>query len=298
MLSEAATRYERAKYTFVKECLTLYPPDVDFAVLHRIYCERIHPMFPVLKDADLRRALPRTASTLHAAELTTTTEATENRNAPTPSPVSPAFATVVKQVMALSAALVDAEASAPHMRLEADGPLLTPREFHQRLTDAVSMILDADIITYRFDYIRIAILLSFFYQPSTEVDRNKPSLLITQATHHFQTIGAHLLGFRPERPDDDIDCTFCTLWALDRLSSLLYARPCMMHSIDNGKNPEDCMAKQPPCFRLFMSVMLWLDKVIHLYRPRQPFVMIDIPVYESLILDAHAEKLPNMLLGS
>ncbi|CAK7199836.1 hypothetical protein SEUCBS139899_002522 [Sporothrix eucalyptigena] len=301
-VSEAALQYERAKYTFIKECLTIYPPDEDFAVLHRIYCEKVHPLLPVLKDADLERAstTPSTAPDLGSPFKTSTPS---SNPAPSPHPPQSAFTasifpTVVKQIIALSAATTDGEAAAQHLRLEPNGSLLTPREFHHRLTDAVSTILDADMIAHRFDYIRATILLSFFYQPSAEIDRNKPSFLCTQAAHHFQTIGAHLLGYRPEQPDDDVERVFCALWALDRLASVLYARPCMMHAYDNGKNPEDCIANQPPCFRLFMSVILWLDKVINLYRPRQPFVMIDIPVYEALILDAQAEKLPAMLLGT
>ncbi|CAK7213903.1 hypothetical protein SCUCBS95973_001956 [Sporothrix curviconia] len=304
-VSEAALNYEHAKYLFIKECLSIYPPDEDFAVLHRIYCEKVHPLLPVLKDADLERAsiTPSTAPDLGSPQKATTSTAPSSQPTPSPHPPQSAFAasifpTVVKQIIALSAATTDQEAAAPHMRLEPNGPLLTPREFHHRLTDAVSTILDADMIAHRFDYIRATIMLSFFYQPTVEIDRNKPSFLCTQAAHHFQTIGGHLLGYRPEQPDDDVDRVFCALWALDRLASVLYARPCMMHAYDNGKNAEDCIAKQPPCFRLFMSVILWLDKVINLYRPRQPFVMIDIPVYEALILDAQAEKLPAMLLGT
>lgn len=314
-VSDAALIYERARYTFVKECLTIYPPDEDFAVLHRIYCEKVHPLIPVLKDADLQRAstTPMSPSPAPTGSGNATAGAAGTSASPAKTPTSqssyPAhppqtaftasiFPTVVKQIIALSAATTDGEAAAAHLRLEPNGPLLTPREFHHRLTDAVSTILDADMIPHRFDYIRATILLSFFYQPSAEVDRNKPSFLCTQAVHHFQTIGAHLLGYRPEQPDDDVERVFCALWALDRMASVLYARPCMMHASDIGKDPEQCIANQPPCFRLFMSVILWLDKVINLYRPRQPFVMIDIPVYEALILDAQAEKLPSMLLGT
>ncbi|CAK7273776.1 hypothetical protein SEPCBS119000_005831 [Sporothrix epigloea] len=310
-VSEAALHYERAKYLFVKECLAICPPDEDFAVLYRIYCEKVHPLLPVLKDADLERAsiTPLTAPDLGSPQKAASASTSTAAAAPFPqaAPFSlprlsvftaSIFPTVVKQIIALSAATTDCEAAAPHLRLEPNGPLLTPREFHHRLTDAVSTILDADMIAHRFDYIRATIMLSFFYQPSAEIDRNKPSFLCTQAVYHFQTIGAHLLGFRPEQPDDDVDRVFCALLALDRLAAVLYARPCMLHAYDNGKNAEDCIAQQPPCFRLFMSVILWLDKVINLYRPRQPFVMIDIPVYEALILDAQAEKLPAMLLGT
>ncbi|KIH93853.1 hypothetical protein SPBR_05576 [Sporothrix brasiliensis 5110] len=309
-VSDAALAYERAKYTFIKECLTIYPPDEDFAVLHRIYCEKVHPLLPVLKDTDLQRAstVPMSPSLAPgpagAVPSTSPTKSAPSTNSARPGhPTQSAFTasifpTVVKQIIALAAAMTDGESAASHLHLEPNGPLLTPQEFHYRLTDAVWTILDADMIPHRFDYIRATILLSFFYQPTVEVDRNKPSFLCTQAVHHFQTIGAHLLGYRPEQPDDDVERVFCALWALDRLASVLYARPCMMHHIDNGKDPEECMVNQPPCFRLFMSVIFWLDRVIVLYRPRQPFVMIDIPVYEALILDAQAEKLPSMLLGT
>lgn len=272
-LSAAAVLYQRAKRSYIKECLAVVPPAADYAFLHHIYCEKVHPLFPVLNESDL---------VVHDS----------------PASSSGVYPAVVKQIIALAASQIDKEAAAPHLRLEEGGSLLSAREFHSRLADAAATVVEADTIANRFDYVRVMVLMAFFYQPSDEGDRNQPALFCSHAVHRFHTLGAHLQGYRPQRPEDDVERIFCALWALDRFCSVFYARPCLMHAQDLGKNIEGCVVKQPPCFRLFMTVVMWLDRIIQLYRPRQSFVLIDIPVFESLILDAEAEKIPAMHIGA
>ncbi len=260
-------RYEQGRDAYLSmECLTQIPPEDDYQALKSIFLRKMHPIFPVFNDSDLNG-----------------------------SSSSGRYATVTKQVIALVAA-TDSSASS-HLRLERHGPVLTFQAFHERLASAIIAVLDAGLVKNRVDLIRILTLLSFFLQPGTTGDRNQAALLLSHAVHHFQSIGAHLPGYRPPRQGEDIERLFCAVWALDRLTATLYARPCLLHEQDIDRDIDACIGRQPPCFQLFLKVVRSLDQVINLYRPRQPFVLIDMPVFEALILDAGADKLSTTLLG-
>lgn len=268
--SKSALRqhYELARQEYLaEECLKLLPPIGDLRTLKRIYREKVHPILPVLDDADLE------------SDDTSTT-----------------FGVLTAQVVALAAA-TDPSASR-HLRLCRDGPVLGFQEFHRALSTAIIAVLDADLLTHRTQLIRILVLLAFFFQPSTASERDRAALLHSQAVHHLVTPGAHLRGYRPQSEDENIDRLFCAVWALDRLFPSFYARPCLLHERDLDRPLDECIAAQPPCFRLFMRLVQHLDRVITLYRPRQPFVLIELPVLESLIMDTGTEKLPTPLLGN
>jgi len=258
--------YELSRQQYLaEECLVLLPPGNDLRALKRIFRDKIHPIFPVLDDVDLDGDHSTTLGALTA------------------------------QVVALAAA-TDPSASS-HLRLSRDGPVLGFQDFHRRLSTAVMAVLDAEMLTNRIHLIRILVLLALFFQPSTANERDRAALLHSQAVHHFCTLGAHLRGYRPQSEGENIDRLFCAVWALDRLCPSFYARPCLLHERDLDRPLDECIAAQPPCFRLFMRLVQHLDKVIALYRPRQPFVLIELPVLESLIMDTGAEKLPIPLLG-
>ena len=258
--------YEQARHEYlVEECLKLIPPTEDLKVLKRIFSEKIHPIFPVLDNADLER------------DASTT------------------FGALIAQVISLAAS-TDPAAS-HHLRLSQGGPILGFQEFHRRLSTAAMAVLDAGMLTDRIHLIRILVLLALFFQPSNVHERDRAALLHSQAVHHFCTLGAHLRGYHAQREDDNIDRLFCAVWALDRLCPSFYARPCLLHERDLDRPLDECIAAQPPCFQLFMRLVQLLDKVINLYRPRQTFVLIEMPVLESLIMDTGAEKLPVPLLG-
>jgi hypothetical protein len=57
-------------------------------------------------------------------------------------------------------------------------------------------------------------------------------------------------------------------------------------------------ASDPPIFRLFLTLILLLDQVFEMYRPRPNLNFIDIPVYERMVIEAGAQSEPDSLLGT
>lgn len=267
--SEESSFLDRTRHTFIfQDCLNLLPPPPDFEQLKSLFLERIYPVLPVFNSADVAGEHPSKISRC-----------------------------IINQVIALAAA-TDPDAS-NHLRLENDGPLLSFQEFHQRLAHAIFAILDANMLISRVDHIRILIMISFFYQPSSTRERDMPCLLFSQAVHYSQSLGIQLLGYRPERQDENIEQLFCALWAMDRMMAAFYGRPCLLHERDIDRDLDDCINKQPPCFRLFLRVVQLLDGVIELYRPKKnrQAESIDLPVFEGMALDAGAAKSSPRILG-
>jgi hypothetical protein len=57
---------------------------------------------------------------------------------------------------------------------------------------------------------------------------------------------------------------------------------------DSLKDIAQCFEEQGPCFRLFLQIIVLLDKVIELYRPPdspyKPVLDVDFPSFEDLVL--------------
>lgn len=270
--------------------LAVCPPDREYRHLHDIYLENIHPILPILREADV-------LATRGAVEGLSIRQV------------------VLKQVISLTAA-VD-PCAARYLRLGGgDGaagaddddaalpPLLAPEVFHQRLSKAIFAALDTGFVVHTVDRIRVLLLMSLFYQPRRAADRDVSPLIFSQAVHHAQSIGVHLRrggGSGGDNGDDEEDAEglFCALTALDRINAAFHGRPCLLHRRDTDRELDDCIANQRrrPAFRLFLRVCGLLDSVICLYRPRNDGVeSVELPVYETMIVDAGAEKLPSRLL--
>lgn len=249
------------------------PPEQDYQYLHTIYSEQIHPILPFLDDADFH----------------------ESRSPYKES----ARKSVFRQVISLAAA-VDASA-AKHLRLQVNGPLLSFQDFHQRLSKAIFSSLDDNILTDRADRIRVLLILSFFYQPRNPSERDMAPLIFSQAVHFSQSLGVHLRGYKDERMSGEgaAERLFCMIWALDRINAAFHGRPCLIHDRDTDRDLDQCIdAQDDPAFRLFLRTVKILDNVIWLYCPRNDNTgPVDIPVFESMIVDVGAEKLHPRLLS-
>lgn len=245
------------------------PPVSDYQHLYQIYFERIHPILPCLNEADtLAIRDPRSSSIRHK---------------------------VFRQAICLAAGL-DPSARG-YLRLEDGGPLLSPQDFHHRLAKAIFASLDANMLADRVDHIRVLLLLFLFHQPRNTCDRDMSPLIFSQAVHYTHTLGIHLRGFGKGSGTADGEDLFCLLWALDRINAAFHGRPCLFHERDIDRELDACIMKQPPVFRLFLRVAKVLEQVITLYRPRSERAgPVDLPVFESMILDAGAEKMPSFLL--
>ena len=265
---------DRFLLPFVREhCLSCLPPDEDFTRLRVIFLQKIHPIFPVIPEAALSGSLDNPC-------------------------------TVVLRQLACLAAGTDPE-MAPFLHLQNRGSdLLTPQDFSQALSSAVRAILETSIITDRVLHIQALVMLSFYTQPTCAEEADLPAQLGGRAIHHIQTLGLHLLRY--DAPNcDDLNNLFCAVWALDRINAAVYGRPCLIHERDIGTDMDACIRKRPPCFRLLLSIVQWLDQVVELYRPGpsaeasglEKIAYIDLPVLEAMIVNADALKVPSPLIG-
>ena len=265
---------DRFLLPFVREhCLSSLPPEDDFLRFRDVFVQKIHPIFPVVPEAVLNG---RFKNPCHI---------------------------VLRQLICLAAG-ADPEMS-QHLHLQNKGStLLSPQEFSQSISSAVRAILETSIITDRVLHIQALIMLSLYTQPTCPEEADLPAQLGGRAIHHIQTLGLHLLRY--DAPNcDDLNNLFCAVWALDRINAAVYGRPCLIHERDIGADLEACIRKRPPCFRLFLSVVQWLDQVVELYRPGpsaeasglEKIAYIDLPVLEAMIVNADALKVPSPLIG-
>ncbi|CAM1508879.1 Fc.00g026180.m01.CDS01 [Cosmosporella sp. VM-42] len=260
---------------FVREhCLSCLPPDKEFRRLKRVFLQKIHPIFPVIPEAAL--------------------------GGPADNPE-----TIVLRQLACLAAASDPSVS-QHLRLKNRGPdVLSCSDFSQAVSSSVRAILETSIIPDRVTHIRALVILSLYTQPTSAEEADLPAQLGGRAIHHIQTLGLHLLRY--DAPNcEELENLFCAVWAIDRINAAVYGRPCLMHERDIGANLERCIRKRPPCFRLLLSVIQWLDQVIELYRPGpsaetsdfDKIAYIDLPVLEAMIVNADALNVATPLIAT
>lgn len=254
------------------ECLPCLPPPHHFAALRSLFLRRIHPLFPVIPEAVLF------------------------------SDSSDADTIVLKQAVAVAAATH--LAMAPHLVLANRGrgnTVLSFHEFTTTLCTAAQATLQSPVITDRFVQIRAYLMLSLYAQPSSIEEMDLPAVLLGMAMHHTHTLGLHV------RDDADTEMVqlYCALWALDKLNAAIYGRPSLVQDQDMTVKITDWIPQCPPCFRLLLMIVEWLNQIIELYRPGpskeasdyEKISSIDLPVLEKLILDADALKVQPTLLG-
>ncbi|TQV92943.1 hypothetical protein V2A60_003735 [Cordyceps javanica] len=266
---------DRFLLPFVQEhCLSCLPPEADYAKLKATFLQKIHPIFPVLSLSSLN-------------------DSTSNP------------ANVIQRQLVCLAAGSDPDMT-QYLHLQNKGSaLLSPQEYSQALSSSVRAILETSLITDRVAHIQALAMLSFYVQPTCAEEADLPAQLGGRAIHHIQTLGLHLLRY--DAPNcDDLNNLFCAVWALDRINAAMYGRPCLLHERDIGADLEACIRKRPPCFRLFLSVIQWLDQVVELYRPGpseeasgvDKVAYIDLPVLEAMIVNADALKVSSSLIAT
>ncbi|KAL2163312.1 hypothetical protein VTH06DRAFT_5369 [Thermothelomyces fergusii] len=147
--------------------------------------------------------------------------------------------------------------------------------------------------------IQVMALTCLYWQPTSSTERFEPLTLYAKLVSLVHTHGVHL-GILARGHSEC--CTegrgkriFKCLYALDRLLAAISARPLMFHNDDLTQvpHPDD---QDSPIFRLFISLILLLDQVFELYRPRPKLTYIDIPVFERMVIEAAAQAEPELLL--
>ncbi|CAJ2509687.1 Uu.00g147130.m01.CDS01 [Anthostomella pinea] len=250
-------------------CLPCLPPPPDYAVLQRIYLQKLDPIFPILGDMS------------------------------TASPADEVSRILPQQVISLAAA-ADPEAT-QHLRLSPAGAVLPRHEFCASLSNSIQTTLDVGLITDRILLTRITAALSLYTQPSSQEEADIPALLNSRAVHQMHTLGIQMAVDDANAKCEMIRTLFCCLWALDRLNAAFYGRTCLIHERDVGWDFDDCIERQAPPFRLFLLIIGLLDEVIGLYRPtnrHEKATLIELPIFEQMILDAGASRVSNSCLAS
>lgn len=148
--------------------------------------------------------------------------------------------------------------------------------------------------------IHITAVACLYWQPADPKERFEPLCLFARLVSLAHTHGIHLellnRAHADGQPAADGGRLFRCLYALDRLLAAFAGRPVMFHNNDliRAPSPDD---KDPPAFRLFMSLILLLDQVIEMYRPNPKVSYIDVPVFERLAIEARAHCEPDSILG-
>ncbi|KAI1170605.1 hypothetical protein F4777DRAFT_106786 [Nemania sp. FL0916] len=259
-------------------CLPARAPAVDYAVLRRIYFEKMNPIFPIFEDRSS------SGSNSNNNDMHIPDEPTD---------------ILVQQVISLAAA-ADPEAT-QHLRVSPNGPLLSRQEFCACLSNSVLTTLDAGIVTDRVWLTRLSAALSLYTQPTNAEEADTPALLNSRAVHQMHTLGLQMAVDDAHPRRDMIRTVFCCLWALDRITSAFYGRACLIHERDVGWDLDECIRAQAPPFRVLLRIIALLDKVIGLYRPGTrsvPPAHIELPIFEQMILDAEALRVPSSCLAS
>ncbi|KAI1139454.1 hypothetical protein F5Y05DRAFT_425045 [Hypoxylon sp. FL0543] len=250
-------------------CIACCPPPSDYAVLRRIYLEKLDPIFPIL-----------------GSHLLTPLQDEIERK-------------VLQQIVSLAAA-TDPGATR-HLRLNPEGNLFSRHDFCNSLSNSIQTIIDAGLITDRLFLVRILAALSLYMQPSCPDEADVPALLNSRAVHQMHTLGLQMASEDSHTNSQAIRSLFCCVWALDRINSAFYGRACLIHERDVGWNIDDCIAAQAPPFRLFLMIVGLLDRVIGLYRPgnrQEKEFITELPIFEQMILDAEATRVPSSCLAS
>lgn len=252
----------------VEETLSTLPPPAKIDVLSKIYFERIHPVFPVIDENGFNE--------LRAAD---------------PGRI------LLQQGICLAASknYVGAE----HLFLAGLDSLLSCREFGNRLFAAMRLSIELGLVTDHIILIQALILMSHFADGPDSGDLS--SQLCARAVHHVQSIGLHL-RWRLRGPEDQYGITLlCCVWALDRMNAAFLGRPVLIHERDIGTNLDHCFEQQAPYFRLFLHVILLLDKIIELYRPlsaNESRREIDFPSFEDLVAKCPGSHIATPILGT
>lgn len=249
-----------------RECMSVLPPQHDFAHLSDIYYTKFDPIFPVL----------------HAEEPSEKHDAME--------------AAVLRQCICLIAALDPSARN--HLRLGPDaGSVLSQTDFRSRIARALKLALDADFIRDKMVQLQVCILMAFYVdEPSSgEVSAQ----YCAQAVQLTQMMGLHL-GWPGDRGTTEKSRRiFWCAWTLDRLNAAANGRPVLIHHQDMNKRVLEAVPEQIPAFQLFIRISQFLDQVISKYRPhalpdnQQPATQS----FDDLVCEARAADVEASLLG-
>ncbi|KAF2473369.1 uncharacterized protein BDR25DRAFT_131517 [Lindgomyces ingoldianus] len=158
--------------------------------------------------------------------------------------------------------------AAPHLCLEDDARML-PREFSQRLYNAVIAGIEAKLEKNRVVLIQVLALISLHCEGPDGAEQ--ASMHLAQAIHHAHTFGlqfGHQWKNQKSDSQENLEDLFWCLWSLDKINACMNGRPLIMHDRDNSLSrlPSDPEKRSSP-FGVWLQISEMLDKVIDYYRP-------------------------------
>ena len=251
-----------------QECLSTLPSPARVETLSRIYFEKVHPIFPVIDKATF-------------LEL----------NSANPSRI------LLQQGICL--AVSKNFLAKQHLTLAESNLPLSCRDFGDKLTGAMRLSIEMGLVSNKVVLIQALALMSQFIDCPESGDVS--SQFCGRAIHHVQSIGLHLKGQQEEYQDQYSTTLLSCVWAIDRLNAAFNGRPVLMHERDLRKDLDQCFEQQKPCFRLFLQIVLLLDKVIGLYRPSEqsqsPVLIEEFPSFEEVASKCDVSQINTSQLG-
>jgi hypothetical protein len=150
-----------------------------------------------------------------------------------------------------------------------DAKLLNPREFSQRLYQAVIVAIEAKLEKNRVVLIQVLALISLHCEGPDGAEQS--SMHLAQAIHHAHTFGlqfGHQWRNQSSESQGNLEDVFWCLWSLDKINACMNGRPLLMHDRDNSLRqlPTDPEKRSSP-FGIWLQISEMLDKVIDYYRP-------------------------------
>ncbi|KAK4505909.1 hypothetical protein PRZ48_003874 [Zasmidium cellare] len=237
-----------------------------------IYFRKVHPILPLLDEAEFRKN--------HAGGIV-------------PEPLAHAICLVAAK---------DAEA-APHLRLSESDTPLAPRDFCSRLHASVMATLKTPDLLEKITLIRILALASL--HPEGQDGAEDATMCLNKAMHYTQTLGWHLGQQQGVASGDDLATKrlFWCLWSLDRINGCLYGRPVIMSDEDIAIEPFEQGESGFPAFEAWLFITRMLNKIIGFYRPGQPITCTGwesdyFPSFEEALDEGHAWNQPQSTLAT
>ena len=159
--------------------------------------------------------------------------------------------------------------AAQHLHLGTDFQALSPRDFSQRLYNAVIVGIEAKLEENRVVLIQVLALISLHCEGPDGAEQ--ASMHLAQAIHHAHTFGlqfAHQWKNQRSESQGNLEDVFWCLWSLDKINACMNGRPLLMHDRDNSLRqlPSDPEKRSSP-FGIWLQISEMLDKVIDYYRP-------------------------------
>jgi hypothetical protein len=253
------------------ECLRMIPSPVNFEALRHIYLEEVHPIFPIIDTEGFDKLHDNSISKI-----------------------------ALKQAICLAAC--SNPRSKSHLRLPISvsnrTAILSAKAFAEQIGKALRTSIDTGSVKDRLICIQTISLLSLCTQFSD--DRHSSAELSSRAVSYVQTVGIHLDTSATREDHTYVTTLFCCVWALDRLNAAFHGRPVLIHERDIGRELVKSIEQQEGAFQLLLRIVLLLDDVIKLYRPRASPTddpVRNFPSFEDLLHLSGVHRIPAHILG-